>query len=61
MNSIKDMSIKKAYDKRLHKMEAEKLASHTSLMQDKDDKTKKMAVLEQRLQDTNMALAGAES
>ena len=61
MNSVKDMSIKKSYDKRLNKMEAEKLASHTSLMQDKEDKTKQMAILEQRLNDTNLSLASAES
>jgi hypothetical protein len=61
MNSIKDMSIKKSYDKRLNRMEAEKLESHTALMRDKEDKTKQMAVLEQRLNDTNLALAAAES
>ena len=48
MNAVKDMSMKKSYDKRLQKMEADKLASHTHLMQDKEDKTKQMGILEQR-------------
>ena len=44
MNSVKDMSIKKSYDKRLHKLEADKLATHTALMHDKQDTTKQMEV-----------------
>ena len=40
---------------------ADKLKSHTELMQDKQDKTKQMSILEQRLNDTNLALAAAES
>ena len=41
--------------------ETDKLKSHTELMQDKQDKTKQMSILEQRLNDTNLALSAAES
>uniref|UniRef100_A0A7S4NV28 Uncharacterized protein n=1 Tax=Guillardia theta TaxID=55529 RepID=A0A7S4NV28_GUITH len=61
MNSVKDLSIRMSYDKRLQVMQTEKLEASRELYQDKAETQKQMEVMQTRLQETNLALAAAEA
>jgi chromosome segregation ATPase len=61
MNTIKDMSSKVSYDKRLKNVEAEREQASRQLYQDKTETQKQLTILQSRLHETNSALTAAES
>jgi len=61
MNSVKDLSIRMGYDKKLQALQTEKLEASRELYQDRAETQKQMEIMQTRLQETNLALAAAEA